>query len=577
MRTLEFLSETRQTRIAQETLDIYAPLAHRLGIYWMKSELEDLSLRYLRPEVYKEISKHVSTTKKERTQYTEEVTKLISDELEANGIKGDVNGRAKHFYSIYHKMERQRVNIDEIYDLIAFRIIVPTTMDCYAALGIIHSAWKPIPGRFKDYIAMPKPNQYQSLHSVVIGPEGHHVEFQIRTQKMHEIAERGIAAHWKYKTSADSDEKDNFEFPWLKDLIESEKLLQDPFEFLSSVKEDLYSDEVFVFSPKGDLIALPQNSTPIDFAYHIHTEVGHRCSGARVNGKQVPIAHILQNGDTVEIVTSDSQSPSKDWLNIVATPKAKQRIRSWTRSEERKRSISIGKELLTKDLRKVKLNFGKIAKDGSLQKAAEEMGHREADLLLAEIGYGKTTTKSVVARLVPEIENLDEKLSREDTALEKIFQRAAQAFRERTGVKVNGLDNVVFRFAKCCEPLPGDELVGFITRGRGVTIHARGCSQALNSDPRRLVPVSWDDSVATVRPIKLKVFCMDRVGMLASLTQSISSVGVNILNAQVGGNEDGKATCNFEVNVESARQLKTIRRRLEGLQGVLRVEREKRK
>jgi GTP pyrophosphokinase len=578
MRTLEFLSESRRTRISQETLDIYAPLAHRLGIYWMKSELEDLSLRYIKPEVYQNIKEHISSTKKERNLYTKEVISMVTKELEKNNISAKVTGRAKHFYSIFHKMERQDIEIDEIYDLTGFRILVDSTMECYASLGIIHSTWKPIPGRFKDYIAMPKPNQYQSLHSTVIGPQGQHIEFQIRTREMHEVAERGIAAHWKYKESKSGPPsgQDSYEFPWLKDLIESEKLLSDPFEFLLSVKEDLYSDEVFVFSPKGDLIALPQESTPIDFAYHIHSEVGNHCAGARVSGKQVPLSYHLQNGDSVEIITSDNQTPSKDWLNIVVTTKAKQRIRSWIRSKERDRSIDIGKELLSKDLRKLKLSFGKVSKDGSLNQAALDLGFKDYRLMLAELGYGKLMSKAVVAKLVPEIDNLEERLNREDSALQKIFQRAAKAFRDSTSVKVNGLDDVIFRFAKCCEPLPGDELVGFITRGRGVTIHTRGCSQTLNSDPHRLVPVTWDDNVKTVRPIKLKVFCQDKVGMLASMTQSISSVGANIISANVGRTENGKATCNFEVNIESARQLKIVRRKLESVAGVIRVERTKR-
>jgi GTP pyrophosphokinase len=578
MRTLEFLSEGRRTRIAQETLDIYAPLCHRLGIYWIKSELEDLSLRFLKPAVYESIKKHVNESKREREAYIRDVVQLITRELEQNDITGDVSGRPKHFYSIYEKMERDALEFSEIYDLIAFRIIVPTLMDCYTALGLVHAAWKPIPGRFKDYIAMPKPNNYQSLHTTVIGPKGARIEIQIRTQEMHEVAERGIAAHWIYKETSDGRKavpREGFQFSWIRDLVESEQSLKDPIEFLSTVKEDLFSQEVFVFSPKGDLIALNHGSTPIDFAYSIHSEVGHRCVGARVNGQQVGLAYKLQNGDTVEILTSKTQSPSKDWLNIVATNKAKQRIRSFLKAAERERSVTVGKELLTKDLRQVKLSYSAAAKDGSLQKAADELGLKEVDILLAEIGYGKISTKQVLTLLLPGESDLDSKLDKEGTALQRIFQRAAKAFREKAGVKVNGFDDVVFRFAKCCEPLPGDELVGYVTRGRGVAIHTRGCPQTMSFDPRRLIPVTWDDTVKTSRRIRLQVLTSDRIGILAALTQCISNAGANIVTAQVNSSPHGKAVSSFEVNIESSNQLETITRAIEKLDGVIRIDRHK--
>ncbi len=576
MRTLEFLSESRRKRIAQETIDIYAPLAHRLGINWMKSELEDLSLRHLKPAAYKSLKKQVKETKTERDLYIKEVVQHIQNELNENDIKGKVSGRSKHFYSIYQKMEQQNLTFDEIYDLIAFRILVPEAKDCYAAIGILHAAWRPIPGRFKDYIAMPKPNNYQSLHTTVIGPRAQRIEVQIRTPEMHEIAERGIAAHWAYKETSKNGRPTNQKaenFSWLRNLVESEKLLNDPHEFMSSVKEDLFPHEVFVFSPKGDLIALTKNATPIDFAYHIHSEVGHHCQGARVNGKQVPLSYQLRNGDAIEIVTSDNQTPSKDWLNLVVTTKAKQRIRSWLKAEERKRSISVGRELLGKDLRKVKLALNKIIKDGSLLKVANDLSFREIDLLLAEIGYGKISTRSVVGRLVPNVTNLEERLQKEDTALQKIFQKAAQAFKEKSGIKVHGMDDVVFRFAKCCEPLPGDELVGYVTRGRGVAVHKRGCPQTMSFDPRRLVPVTWGDNAKMSRPITFRVHCTDQVGMLASLTQCISSLGINIINLQITAQANGNAICTFEVNIENTDQVERISRHVEEVTGVLRVER----
>lgn len=580
MRTLEFLSGSRQRRIAQETLDIYAPLAHRLGIYWMKSELEDLSLRYLKPEIYESISEHVSVSKKDRERYIDEVVKLLTREIEQNGLKGHVIGRPKHFYSIYEKMERHGIHFNDIYDLIAFRIIVPTTMDCYTALGVMHAAWKPIPGRFKDYIAMPKANSYQSLHTTVIGPKGARIEIQIRTEQMNDVAESGIAAHWVYKSDSQGHEKlstTSPQFSWLKNLVESEKMLHDPVEFMSIVKEDLFPHEVFVFSPKGDLIALAAEATPIDFAYAIHTEVGHRCSGARVNGQQVPLSHRLQNGDTVEVVTNDNQTPSKDWLALVSSSKARQRIRAWLKNEEQARSVTVGKELITKDLRKVKLNFGKVAKDGSLEKVAIDLHFKDIDSLLAEIGYGKISTKQVVSRLLPETPttDLEEQLSKEDSTLQKIFKKAAEAFRDKTGIKVNGMDDVVFRFAKCCEPLPGDELVGYVTRGRGVAVHQRGCSETLSFDPRRLIAVTWDNKVKTLRRVKLRVRTVDKLGLLALLTQSISGSGANIVGANVSGTEDGKAVSTFEINVESSEQLQAVTRALESVSGVIKVERQR--
>jgi len=580
MRTLEFLSEARRTRIARETLEIYAPIANRLGINWMKSELEDLSFRFLKPEVYASIKQNVSKKKDERERYIRTVVELISREIKQNGITGEVTGRPKHFYSIYQKMEKQGLQFDELHDLIGFRIIVPSTMECYAALGAIHSAWRPVPGRFKDYIAMPKQNQYQSLHTTVVGPEGARVEIQIRTAEMHAIAERGVAAHWLYKEKVQGDgkrSKTSYELKWAKELVENQGTAGDALEFMAHVKEDLFPNEVFVFSPKGDLISLAAGSTPIDFAYAVHSEIGHRCSGARVNGQQVPLATRLRNGDTVEIITTKTQVPSKDWLNIVVSSKAKQRIRSWLKAQERDRSVAVGKELFSKDLRRVKLSLTAVTKDGSLDKVIESMGFKDLDSLMAEIGYGKITTNQVVTKLLPDEPDVEQKLAQQESELQKIFQRAAQAFRDRTGVKVNGLNDVVFRFAQCCEPLPGDELVGYVTRGRGVTIHSRECNQALSFDPQRLIPVSWDDTVKTERNISLNIVSVDRVGILALMTGAISDAGASIVGAQSNVTPERKAVSTFELRVESSRQLNNIIRALEGIEGVIRVERKRRK
>jgi len=573
MRTLEFLAEARRMRIAKETLDIYAPLAHRLGIHWMKSELEDLSFRFLKPVVYERIKEQVNTKREQREGYIAEVVKLLSRELEQNGVEGRVSGRPKHFYSIYNKMQQQGLEFDEIFDLIAFRILVDSTMQCYAALGVVHAAWKPIPGRFKDYIAMPKPNGYRSLHTTVIGPMGQRVEIQIRTNEMHDVAERGVAAHWAYKEGAEGGPKKNgVELTWLRDMIESEKLLRDPLEFISSVKDDLFPEEVFVFTPKGDVISLQAGSTPIDFAFAIHSEVGQHCSGARVNGQQVSLSHRLENGDTVEVSTSNKQNPSKDWLNIVASSKAKQRIRAWLKAEERKRSIEVGSEILEKDLRKVKQSLSKLTKEGKVAAVATDFGLRDEDSLFAEVGYGKLTPAAIITKLLPEEEANDEKVAKETSTIQKIFDRAARAIGTKSAIKVSGMDDVVFRFARCCGPLPGDELVGYVTRGRGVTIHQRGCPQTMSFDPQRTVPVEWADSAQTERPVRIIVYSVDKVGILALMSQCISGEGANIATVECKSDSQGKARSSFDVTVQSSTQLERITHALELIDGVFRVE-----
>ncbi len=579
MRTLEFLSDARRDRISKETLDIYAPLASRLGIYWIKSELEDLCLNYLHSHIYKNIKEKIATSKREREVYIKEVVSLIENELLQNKIEANVAGRPKHFYSIYQKMERSNVDFDEIYDLIAFRIIVKSTMDCYGALGVVHAGWKPVPGRFKDYIAMPKQNGYQSLHTTIIGPRAHRIEIQIRTSEMHEIAERGIAAHWSYKESSNGTKSNaiksskNRELQWLENLIQAEKDIKDPHEFLSSVKDDLFSEEVFVFTPKGDLRALPRNATVVDFAFAVHTDVGMKCTGARINGQHSPLSYKLKNGDTVEVQTSESQHPSKDWLNHVVTTKAKQKIRSYIRTEERIRSIEVGKDLLSKDLRKIKKSLTSLVKDGSIDKILSEFGTRDIDSLYADIGYGKITSKNVVSKLAPDQANLEDQLGKEESMLQKIFQKAAKALKDSSGVKVQGMDDVVFKFAKCCQPLPGDSLMGFVSRGRGVIVHTRGCSQAHSFDPSRLIDVTWDNKIKTMRTIHLKILCMDKIGVLAALTQTFTSLNANITSAQVTSLANKQSLCSFHINVESSQMLNTIIRAVERIDGVIRVER----
>ncbi len=571
MRTLHFLSEEKQRRIASETRDIYAPLANRLGIHWLKSELEDLCLLYLRPEIYQLIKNSAEQTAGERDEYIRETTQVIQKELEATGIAASVKGRSKHFYSIWAKMDKYSLSFDEVHDLLGFRVIVPTVRACYEALGVCHSTWRPVPGRFKDYIAMPKPNMYQSLHTTVIGPKGHRIEVQIRTPEMNKIAEEGIAAHWRYKEGGAEDT--NFDLQWVKDLVETQQYLKNPDEFIQSVKGELFPEEVFVFTPKGDLIRLVSKSTPVDFGYAVHTDVGHRTTGARVNGQIVPLDYTLRNGDTIEIITQKNHVPSKDWLRFVQSSKAKQRVRAFLKSEEHARSMAIGMELLTKDLRKVKLNLKKVEKEGKVLELAQSLGLKSEGDLYAEVGYGKLTSSKVISKLLPESENVEQKIAQESSPLERIFQRAAKASRQRVGVKVSGTDDILVRFAKCCEPLPGDRIVGFITRGRGVTVHYGNCPQVMQLDPQRKVDVQWDNEVKAPRRVKITVVSQDQIGLLANVTQAITKNGANINSAQIKTNDNGKAKNLFELTVSDARQLEKLKRSIEMVPGVIKVER----
>lgn len=573
MRSLSFLSEERRRRIAQETLDIYAPLANRLGIHWLKSELEDLCLLHLRPEIYKLIDENFKLTSADRDDYITKTTELIHKKFEENGIAASVKGRIKHSHSIWKKMEENNLSFDEIHDLLGFRIIVPTLRACYEGLGVIHANWRPVANRFKDYIAMPKPNMYQSLHTTVIGPDGQRIELQVRTPEMNRIAEEGIAAHWKYKEGRYSNEHTGFDLHWVRELVETQQYLKNPDEFLQSVKGELFPEEVFVFTPRGDLIRLPYGATTIDFAYYVHSDVGHRATGAKINGQLVPLEHRVQNGDTVEVLTTKDHVPNKDWLKFVRTSKAKQRIRQYLKSEERERSEQIGQEILTKDFRKVKESLKKLDKSGKLGSVAESLGFRTVAELFAAVGYGKLSSSKVLAKILPEGSNIEEKSNRGPSPLERIFQRAAKASRQKVGVKVSGYDDILVRFAKCCEPLPGDRVVGFITRGRGVTVHLANCAQVMKSDTLRQVDVVWDNAVKVPRRVRITVHSQDQIGLLANVTGAITSNGANIANAQVKTTNYGKAINSFELMIEDARQLENIIRAIEMVPGVIKVER----
>jgi guanosine-3',5'-bis(diphosphate) 3'-pyrophosphohydrolase len=571
MRTLSYHTPPKQAEIAQETLDIYAPLAHRLGIDWIKSELEDLAFKHLYPDLYEDIQRKIAKKEKERAHYIDEVKRTLLKKLYENHIEGEVTGRIKQIYSIYLKMKDQNIDFDQVYDITAFRTIVNSIKECYDVLGIIHSLWKPIPGKFKDYIGLPKENMYQSLHTSVIGPYGERIEIQIRTQEMHKIAEEGIAAHWKYKEGRIIEEADDKRFTWLRQLLEWQRDLKDNTEFLETVKVDLFPNEVYVFTPKGEVKQFPRGSTPIDFAYSIHSDVGNRCVGAKANGKIVPLKYEFRSGDTVEIMTSPNQRPSKDWLKFVKTSRAKTKIRQWFKTEEREKSITLGKEILEKELRKYNLQQIKLVKSGELAKVAGEFSFHEVDDLIAAVGYGKVTANQIIGKLLPP-EKLEQKEEQEEGRLKRLFQKVTRSG-PKDALLIKGVDNVVVRYAGCCNPLPGDKVIGFITRGRGVTIHTSDCKNVMENDPHRKVEVEWDSKKEYIYPVRIRIYSENKKGMLADISSSISSHQANITNARVETTEEKKAIGTFEVEIRDLNHLKKVIKALEKIKGVHRVER----
>ena len=581
MRTLDHLPPDRQEEISRETLEIYAPIAHRLGIYWLKSELEDYSFRYLNPAAYATLKAYVAKTRAEREEYIRSVLEILSRRLKESGVEADVTGRPKHFFSIHSKMQQEELNFEQIYDLVAFRIIVPTLRECYEALGVVHANWKPIPGRFKDYIALPKVNMYQSLHSTVIGPRGQRMEVQIRTREMHEVAELGIAAHWSYKEGAGpAQSRDTERFAWLRRLIEWQQNLKDPQEFLSTVKDDLFAEEVFVFTPKGDLLDFPLGATVIDFAYRIHSQVGQHLAGARVNGRMVPLRYRLKSGDTVEVTTAERQTPGKDWSNHVVTARAKSRIRQWLRAQQAERSLELGMSLIDRELEPLGLSVTQLRSKSRFEPALKEFSHRDTDSLIAAVGYGIVTVAQVLGKvLTPDELKLyrgDKETPPIPAALGEKDPRIVKEQRRAIGnaVIVSGVGDMLVRFARCCNPLPGEAITGFITRGRGVTVHLAGCPHALATDPQRRVPVVWKAGDETPRPIRLEVLCIDQPGLLAAMSKAIAAAGVNISTAEVktAGN-DGRALSLFELKVTNAAQLNNLMHSIAAIDGVMRVSR----
>jgi len=568
MRTLQYhKSAAKKKKIAKETLDIYAPIAARLGIYWIKNELENRSFQFLNPEAYEEIHHRVDKDKEDRENYVETVKQYIQMKLDENKLKGDVSGRYKHFYSIHQKMLKQNLPFEEVYDIIAFRIILDTIPQCYEALGLMHSLWRPIAKKFKDYIGMPKPNMYQSLHTTVIGPFGERIEIQIRTHDMDKVAKSGIAAHWSYKEGKVIDDNVSKTFAWVQNLVENQEAFRDPNEFMENVRIDLFPDEIYVFTPQGDIKSLPKGATPVDFAYLIHSEVGAQCVGAKVNGRMVPLKYELQTGEIVEVVTSKGHHPSKDWLNFVKTVKARSRIRQWIKTQEKERSISLGREMCEKAFRKYRLNFNTLIKSEEMKNVVEAFGFKQTDDLIASVGYGKITPLQIIRKITPkeEVEDADSLLNKVVTKVDKK--------KEKGGVMVKGVDDVLVRFGKCCQPVPGDPIIGYITRGYGVTIHRATCVNALKMNPERQIEVEWNQDTTETYPVKILVRSLDRVGLLADVAANITKNGANILSANTETKENHTVDSYFSLSVHGTDHLTRVVESLKQVKQVLEVKR----
>ena len=561
MQTLGYLPPEKQKLIAKETLEIYAPLAARLGIGWLRTELEDLSLYYSDTKTYQRISQGIARRKEEEKRYIGEIKTILQNKLEDLGIKGRIEGRTKSIFSIYRKMNKQQIDLNQIYDLVAFRIIVNTIKECYETLGMVHSLWKPIPGRFKDYIAMPKPNMYQSLHTTVIGPYGGRIEIQIRTEEMHRLAEEGIAAHWRYKEGKEGDEEEVRRFAWLRQILEWQRELKEPREFLEAVKTDLFPEEVYVFTPKGDVKALPAGSTAIDFAYSIHSEIGHHCAAVKVNGRLVPLRYKLNTGDVVEVTTSPKQHPSKDWLKFVKTPRARTRIKHYLRNLEREQGFSLGKELCEKEFKKYGLDFPKIFNSPEFTKIAKKLSFKTTEDLILAVGYGKLSVKQIIRRLLPPLEEKKEK--------QVISQKTPSS-----DIKVKGVEGVLVKIARCCCPLPGDEIVGYITKGHGITVHHANCRNLLSADPNRLVEVTWGERTNQVYPVKIEIKCSDKVGLLAEISGAVAKVKANIIASKTKTTSDHRAFFSFVVEVKDREQFQAVINAIRSIDAVEKIKRQ---
>jgi GTP diphosphokinase / guanosine-3',5'-bis(diphosphate) 3'-diphosphatase len=578
MRTLNHMPYEKQSRIAQETLEIYCPLAGRIGISSVKIELEDLCFKYSRPDKYYELVQLIQKTEADTDKYILEVHKNIAEVLANTTIKGyKIYGRSKHYWSIYRKMTSRNLDYDQIFDVLAFRIIVKDVVECYSVLGYIHSIWKPIPGRFKDFIAMPKSNNYQSLHTTVIGPGGDRIEIQIRTEDMHLIAEKGIAAHWNYKERGDLTVDQMQKANWLRELLTLHQQNDSPDEFLDTVKTDLLEKEIYVFTPKGDVRELPDGATPVDLAFAIHTNLGNTCTGARVNGKMVPLKHVLQNGDRVEIINSKTQNPSKDWLKFVVTNKAKSKIRQYVKDEQRKNSLNMGKELVEKEFRKFGMAAAKYLKGTEFDQYMKDSGISDLEELFVRVGYGKFEPKHLVDNLAKDAQMKEVDDNDNVSFMEKVVKSVKTKMKKSSSlVAVDGMSDVLVHFAKCCNPIPGDSISGFISRGKGIIIHASTCPKVFELDQMRRVDVEWTTKSASVgqeRPVKLEVVAQDIPGLLKLMTEAFAFQSINIESAQIRTTRDKKAVCQFVISVKDTAQLNSAILGLQKIKGIIGVQR----
>jgi GTP diphosphokinase / guanosine-3',5'-bis(diphosphate) 3'-diphosphatase len=568
MRTLEFLPPEKRERISRETLEIYAPIAHRLGMGKVRGELEDLAFRHLNPEEFEEVKKAVESRRKVSEEFLSEVQAQVAAKMQELSIPARLEGRIKRLYSIREKLRRQHITIDQVYDLLAVRIITDSIKNCYAALGVIHNTWRPVPGRIKDFIAIPRPNLYQSLHTSVIGPHGQPFEVQIRTEEMHRLAEEGIAAHWKYKGGQDLPKQDEERFAWLRHLVEWQQDMRDPGEFLSTLKIDLYPEEVYTFTPKGKVIVLPREATPIDFAYAIHTEVGHHCVGAKVNGRIVTLKTKLRNGDIVEIVTQTSHAPSRDWLAIVKTSRARNKIKHWINLAQRRQAVEIGRRLLEKEARRYDVTLKKITGE-DYQRVAREYGCTQVDDLYAGLGFGKFAARQVLARLVPSTGLEQTQPSRISSAVKRALGLSRDA-----AIEVHGHDDLMVYRAKCCNPVRGEAIVGYISRGKGIAVHSKLCPNVQNLlyDSNRRIDVAWAGPKYGLYTVKLTLLTADRQGMLADVTSAISDVHSNIQNidARTG---DNRALIDVTLDIVDVQHLEKIISSLRKIDGVIEVDR----
>ncbi len=573
MQTLDFQKAHKQRRIAQETMDIYAPLANRLGLNVLKRRLEDLSFKYLRPDIYNQIDHWLDTHQVVEKHIIDKVVDLIRDLLTSNAIEGQVYGRIKHKYSIYKKMQSQSLTLDEMHDIMAFRVLVKDIKDCYAVLGLVHSQWKPVYGRFKDYISMPKANGYQSLHTTVIGPEGERIEIQIRTEEMHRQAEHGVAAHWLYKEKGRVNSKDLEQFSWLREIFERQGEEADSREFMHSLKMDLFKDEVYVYTPAGDVKELPEGATPLDFAFHIHTKVGQHCAGAKINGRLMPLGTELKNGDIVEIVTDPARNPNRDWLKLVKTARARSRIQRYLRTEERTHAVTLGRDMLEKEGRKVSLNVGKALKEGHLALVAQDLNFESVDDLVAAVGYAHVTPRKVLNRLYAVLH--PEAVSQSAPEPPSVKESKEAARRKTEGVGISGVDGVLMRFAKCCNPVPGDPIIGYISRGMGITVHRADCPNVANMEPERLISVHWEGTEAE-QPYEAGIFIIAQnvAGVLAHVAQVIADSSINITGLSMDTQVDGRARLRFTVEVKSATQLYQLIEAIRALPDILEVVRD---